>query len=236
MGAAEISRFLTFLAVDRKVAASTQNQALSALLFLYGAVLDIDVPWMDDHVRARRSHRLPVVLTRDEVRAVLERLTGATRLMAYLLYGAGLRLLECCRVRVQDVDFEASQIVVRAGKGDKDRVTMLPATVRHDLAGHIGGMREQHSRDLATGAGRVELPTAIARKYPNASRDWAWQWVFPATRTYVHRDRRATAPSPARIGRAARRERGRHRHGDHETGRRAHAPPLVPDPPAGGRS
>jgi len=188
MGAAEISRFLTFLAVDRKVAASTQNQALSALLFLYGAVLDIDVPWMDDLVRARRSHRLPVVLTRDEVRAVLERLIGATRLMAYLLYGAGLRLLECCRVRVQDVDFEASQIVVRAGKGDKDRVTMLPATVRHDLAGHIGGMREQHSRDLATGAGRVELPTAIARKYPNASRDWAWQWVFPATRTYVHRE------------------------------------------------
>ncbi len=188
MGAPEISRFLTSLVVDRKVAASTQNQALSALLFLYRAVLDIDVPWMDDLVRARRPERLPVVLTRDEVRAVLQRLTGPTRLMAYLLYGAGLRLLECCRLRVQDVDFEASQIVVRAGKGDKDRVTMLPAAVRDDLAGHVVRMREQHSRDPATGAGWVELPTAIARKYPNASREWAWQWVFPATRTYVDRE------------------------------------------------
>jgi integrase len=125
MGAPEISRFLTSLAVDRKVAPSTQNQALSALLFLYRAVLEVDVPWMDDLVRARRPERLPVVLTRDEVRAVLQLLTGPTRLMAYLLYGAGLRLLECCRLRVQDVDFGASQIVVRAGKGDKDRVTML---------------------------------------------------------------------------------------------------------------
>ena len=115
--APEISRFLTSLAVDRKVAASTQNQALSALLFLYRAVLEVDVPWMDDLVRARRPERLPVVLTRDEVRAVLQRLTGPTRLMAYLLYGAGLRLLECCRLRVQDVDFGARQIVVRAGKG-----------------------------------------------------------------------------------------------------------------------
>ena len=188
MSAPEISRFLTSLAVDHKVAASTQNQALSALLFLYRAVLDIDVPWMDDLVRARRPERLPVVLTRDEVRAVLQRLTGPTRLMAYLLYGAGVRLLECCRLRVQDVDFEASQIVVRAGKGDKDRVTMLPAAITDDLVRHIVRMREQHSRDLATGAGWVELPTAIARKYPNASREWSWQWVFPATRTYVDRE------------------------------------------------
>jgi len=173
MGASEISRFLTSLAVDRKVAASTQNQALSALLFMYRAVLDIDVPWMDDLVRARRPERLPVVLTRDEVRAVLQRLTGPTRLMAYLLYGAGLRLLECCRLRVQDVDFGARQIVVRAGKGDKDRVTVLPAAVTDHLAGHLTRTREQHSRDLVTGAGCVELPTAIARKYPNASRAWA---------------------------------------------------------------
>jgi integron integrase len=127
-------------------------------------------------------------LTRDEVRAVLQRLTGPTRLMAYLLYGAGLRLLECCRLRVQDVDFGTSQIVVRAGKGDKDRVTMLPAAVKDDLAGNIVRMREQHSRDLVMGAGWVELPTAIARKYPNASREWAWQGVFPATRTYVDRE------------------------------------------------
>jgi len=188
MGAPEISRFLTSLAVDRKVAASTQNQALSALLFLYRAVLEVDVPWMDDLVRARRPERLPVVLTRDEVRAVLQRLTGPTRLMAYLLYGAGLRLLECCRLRVQDVDFGARQIVVRAGKGDKDRVTMLPAAVRDDLAAHLVLMREQHSRDLAMAAGWVELPTAISRKYPNAPREWAWQWAFPATRTYVDRE------------------------------------------------
>ncbi len=188
MGAPEVSCFLTSLAVDRMVAASTQNQALSALLFLYRAVLDVDVPWMDDLVRARRPERLPVVLTRNEVRAVLQGLTGPTRLMAYLLYGAGLRLLECCRLRVQDLDFEASQIVVRAGKGDKDRVTMLPAIVRDDLASHVVRMREQHSRDLIAGAGCVELPTAIARKYSNASREWSWQWVFPATRTYVDRE------------------------------------------------
>ena len=188
MGVPEISCFLTSLAVDRKVAASTQNQALSALLFLYRAVLEVDVPWMDDLVRARRPERLPVVLIRDEVRAVLQRLTGPTRLMAYLLYGAGLRLLECCRLRVQDVDFGASQIVVRAGKGDKDRVTMLPASVRDDLASHLVLMREQHSRDLAMAAGWVELPTAISRKYPNAPREWAWQWAFPATRTYVDRE------------------------------------------------
>jgi integron integrase len=219
MGAPEISRFLTSLAVDRKVAASTQNQALSALLFLYRAVLDLDVPWMDDLVRARRPERLPVVLTRDEVRAVLQHLTGPTRLMAYLLYGAGLRLLECCRLRVQDADFAARQIVVRAGKGDKDRVTMLPAAIRDDLAEHIVRMREQHSRDLATGAGRVELPAAIARKYPNASREWAWQWVFPATRTYVDRETGE-----------------RRRHHLHESVVQRAAPPLLRDPPPGGRS
>ena len=127
LGASNVSSFLTSLAVDGKVAASTQNQALSALLFLYRNVLDVDLPWLDDVVRARRPERLPVVLTRDEVRAVLQRLDGSSRLMACLLYGAGLRVLECCRLRIQDVDFAANQIVVRGGKGDKDRVTMLPA-------------------------------------------------------------------------------------------------------------
>ena len=185
MGAPEITRYLTWLAVDGKVAASTQNQALSALLFLYRVVLELEVPWLDGLVRARRPERLPVVLTRDEVRAVLQRLTGPTRLMGYLLYGAGLRLLECCRLRTQDVDFEASQIIVRAGKGDKDRMTMLPLTIKADLADHLALMREQHRRDVADGAGCVELPSAIARKYPNAVREWTWQWVFPATRTYV---------------------------------------------------
>jgi integron integrase len=187
MGAPEITRFLTSLAVDGKVADSTQNQALNALLFLYREVLELDVPWFDGIVRAKRPQRLPVVLTRDEVRAVLEQIEAVPRLMAYLLYGAGLRLLECCRLRVQDVDFASNQLVVRGGKGDKDRVTMLPAAVKSDLARHLEVVREQHRRDLRQGAGWVELPTAIGRKYPNAGREWAWHWVFPATRTYVDR-------------------------------------------------
>ena len=148
MGAPEITRFLTSLAVGAEVAASTQNQALSALLFLYREVLALDLPWLDGVVRAKRPQRLPVVLTRDEVRAVLQRLDGMPRLMAYLLYGAGLRLLECCRLRVQDVDFATNQIVVRAGKGDKDRVTMLPAAVKADLTRHLEAVKQQHRRDL----------------------------------------------------------------------------------------
>jgi integron integrase len=150
-------------------------------------VLDVDLPWLDDVVRARRLERLPVVLTRDEVRAVLQRLGGSTRLMACLLYGAGLRMLECCRLRVHDLDFAANQIVVRGGKGDKDRVTMLPAVIKADLGRHLEAVRAQHQRDLAAGAGCVELPMALARKYPSADREWGWQWVFPATRIY--RDR-----------------------------------------------
>ena len=185
MAAPEITRFLTSLAVDGKVASSTQNQALSALLFLYRDVLQQDLPWLDGIVRARRPARLPVVLTRDEVRALLSRLDGPLLLMAYLMYGAGLRLLECCRLRAQDIDFGANQIVVRAGKGDQDRVTMLPARVKADLARHLDAMHAQHRRDVERGAGWVELPTALERKYPNAGRDWRWQWVFPATRTYV---------------------------------------------------
>ena len=190
MGAPEISRFLSWLAINRNVAASTQNQALSALLFLYGEVLDLDVPWLDDVVRAKRPQRLPVVLTRDEVQAVLQRLDGVPRLMAYLLYGAGLRVLECCRLRVQDVDFARNQIVVRSGKGDKDRMTMLPASVKAALARHLDRVRQQHLADLAFGAGWVELPTALSRKYPHAGREWAWQWVFPATRIYTERQTR----------------------------------------------
>ena len=155
MGAPEITRFLSFLAVDGKVAASTQNQALSALLFLYREVLELDVPWLDGLVRAKRPERLPVVLTREEVRAVIQRLEGVPRLMAYLLYGAGLRVLECCRLRVQDVDFATNQIVVRGGKGDKDRVTMLPVAVKRALARHLESVREQHQDDLKHGAGWV---------------------------------------------------------------------------------
>jgi integron integrase len=187
MGAAEVTNFLSSLAVNGRVAASTQNQALSALLFLYRDVLEVDLPWLDGVVRAKRPERLPVILTREEVVAILRRLDGVPRLMASLLYGAGLRLLECCRLRVQDIDFATNQIVVRGGKGDKDRVTMLPAVVKADLARHLEGVRVQHQRDLQNGAGWVELPTALARKYPNAGREWVWHWVFPATRPY--RDR-----------------------------------------------
>jgi integron integrase len=185
MAAPEVTRFLTSLAVSGKVASSTQNQALSALLFLYRDVLQHELPWLDGIVRARRPERLPVVLTPAEVSAMLQRLEGPPRLMAYLMYGGGLRLLECCRLRVQDIDLGANQIVVRAGKGDKDRVTMLPARVKPDLARHLEARQAQHQRDLRLGAGWVELPTALERKYPNAGRDWRWQWVFPATRTYV---------------------------------------------------
>src|SRR5438552_4947065 len=148
-------------------------------------LLGVELPWLDEVVRARRPERLPVVLTRDEVRAVLGRLDGPARLMACLLYGAGLRVLECCGLRVQDVDFAANQIVVRGGKGDKDRVTMLPAMTKAELAAHLEAARAQHVDDVAAGAGWVALPTALARKYPNAGREWAWQWVFPATRIYV---------------------------------------------------
>jgi integron integrase len=187
MGAPEITKFLSSLAVEGNVAASTQNQALSALLFLYRDVLDQDLPWLDDVVRAKRPARIPVVLTRDEVRTVLLQMHGVPRLMAMLLYGAGLRLLECAHLRVKDVDFARSQLVVRSGKGDKDRVTMLPAVVKAELTRHLEAVKQQHEMDLRHGAGWVELPSALARKYPNAGREWPWQWVFPATRIYVER-------------------------------------------------
>ena len=185
MGAAEVTAFLTALAVRDRVAASTQNQALNALLFLYREILGVELPWLDGLVRAKRPQHLPTVLTREEVRTVLEQLDRAPRLMALLLYGAGLRLLECCRLRIKDVDFATNQITIRDGKGSKDRVTMLPSAVKIDLARHVERARALHQRDLAAGAGWVELPWALGRKYPNAGREWAWQWVFPATRLYV---------------------------------------------------
>ena len=141
-------------------------------------------------MRAKRPQRLPVVLSHEEVRAALQPLEGVPRLMAHLLYGAGLRPLECCRLRVQDIDFTTNHIVVRTGRGDKDRVTMLPEVVMADLARHLEGVREQHGRDLQHGAGWVELSTALSRKYPNAGWEWVWQWVFPATRLYVDPDTR----------------------------------------------
>ena len=184
MGAPQVAQFLSSHAVEGKVAASTQNQALSALLFLYRHVLHQDLPWLEDVVRARQSKHLRVVLTREEVRAVIGRLDGIPRLMATLLYGSGLRVLECARLRVQDVDFAMKQIVVRDGKGAKDRVTVLPAVAKQSLIQHLHCVKRQHETDLALGAGWVELPWALARKYPNGGREWPWQWVFPATRLY----------------------------------------------------
>jgi integron integrase len=187
MGAPEVTAFLTALAVRDRVAASTQNQALNALLFLYRQILDVQLPWLDDIVRAKRPQHLPVVLTRDETQAVLEQLNGVPRLIALLLYGAGLRLLEACRLRIQDLDFAANQITIRDGKGHKDRLTMLPHAVKADLMRHLERVRTQHARALRHGAGWVELPWALGRKYPNAGREWGWQWAFPATRFYTDR-------------------------------------------------
>jgi len=186
MGEAEISRYLSHLAVSCKVSASTQNQALSALLFVYRQVLCREVEWVEGVVRAKRPLHLPVVLTREEVLALLNHLQGTEWMMASLLYGAGLRLLECCRLRVKDVDLVKREIVVRDGKGGKDRVTLLPEKVAEPLRAHLEMVRKQHEADLASGAGSVELPWAIERKYPRAPWEWGWQWVFPATRFYLH--------------------------------------------------
>jgi integron integrase len=188
LGGPEVTRFLTWLAEERKVSASTQTQALSALLFLYRHVLLVDLPWMTEVVRAPARVRLPVVLTREEVRAVVRRMQGPERLVVMLLYGSGLRLLEALRMRIKDVDFDQEQIVVRGGKGDKDRITMLPQSLKAELRRHISDVRVLHEKDLGRGAGRVDLPTALARKYPGGDRDWRWQWVFPASRLGVDPD------------------------------------------------
>jgi integron integrase len=185
MGQQEIAQFLSALAVEEHVSASTQNQALCALLFLYREVLARDIGWLDDVVRAKRPRRLPVVLTRQETKVLLGALQGVNWIMASLLYGAGLRLLECLRLGVKDIDFSTNQIVVREGKGNKDRVTMLPAIVSEPLAVQLERVRKMNHEDLKGGFGRVYLPDALKRKYPNAEREWGWQWVFPASRISV---------------------------------------------------
>jgi integron integrase len=186
MGAAEIQTFLEHLADPGQVAAATQNQALAAILFLYREVLRLDIGEVGDLVRAKRPHRLPVVLTPSEVAAVLEALQGTMRLIAALLYGSGLRLLEAASLRVKDVDLERLEIVVRDGKGRQDRVTTLPGALVDTLRHHLIATRKLHERDREEGAGWVETPDALLRKYPNAGREWPWQWVFPATRRYEH--------------------------------------------------
>lgn len=185
MGANEISRFLSHLARERNISASTQNQALSALLFLYREVLDKPIDWIDDVDRAKKSERLPVVFTREEARSVINHLRGEMWLMAGLLYGSGLRLMECIRLRVKDIDFAQSQIIVREGKGNKDRVTVLPESLSNPLERHLERVKAVHETDIKEGFGKVYLPFALARKYPNANREWCWQYVFPASKRSV---------------------------------------------------
>jgi integron integrase len=179
-----VARFLSWLATTRRVSASTQNHALAALVFLYRNVLGVSIEDIDA-ARAKALGRLPVGLTREEVRAVVQKLHGTPGLMEVLLYGAGLRVLECARPRVKDVDFQANQIVVRRGKGDRDRATLLPGAARLRLEAHLARVQRLHERDVRRGAGWVELPHALGRKYPQAGRELGWQWVFPATRTYL---------------------------------------------------
>ena len=185
MGAKEVEEFLSHLAVAGRVSASTQNQAKSALLFLYKEVLGAELTWLDQVASAKTTKRLPVVLTPSEVTSMLSRLDGSHALLARLLYGTGLRIMEGLRLRVKDIDFERGEILVRDGKGGKDRVTMLPASISRALQLHLERVREQHRQDLAEGYGEVYLPFALDRKYPNAGREWGWQYVFPSARLSV---------------------------------------------------
>jgi len=185
MGRAEVEAFLTYLAVEGKVAASTQNQAKAAVLFLYRQVLNQELPWLENVEQAKVSRRLPVVLTVNETRALLDRLKGVHKLQANLLYGTGMRLMEAMRLRVKDIDFERKEILIRDGKGAKDRVTMLPMTLASLLQRHLQTVKALHDDDLQAGYGNVYLPNALERKYPNASREWGWQYVFPATQVSV---------------------------------------------------
>ncbi|MBA3882160.1 MAG: integron integrase [Chthoniobacterales bacterium] len=188
MGADEVRAFLTYLAVEKNVAASTQNQALSALLFLYRVVLQQKLPWVDQFERVQRPPKVPVVFTREEARAVLSRLTGRARLMAHLLYGSGLRLMECMRLRIKDVDFGYLQITVRDGKGGRDRVTMIPVQLVDALHKQIEKAAQLHAEDESAGAGEVYLPHGLVRKAPGMARELGWQYLFPAARRSLWKD------------------------------------------------
>lgn len=185
LGADEVTAFLSHLAIQRNVAASTQNQALNAILFLYRDVLKCTLPWLENVQRARKPQRLPVVLTRDEMRAILAQMQGTAWLMAALIYGGGLRLLECLRLRVKDIDFQYRQLLIRDAKGQKDRVTLLPQNLLEPLRNHLVRVRTLHENDLREGYGCAHLPFALAKKYPSAEREWGWQYVFPSTRRSV---------------------------------------------------
>jgi integron integrase len=185
MAEEEVTEFLTYLARDRNVASSTQNQALSALLFLYKDVLKQEIGWLKNVERARRPAKFPVVLSRAELKRVFAHMHGVPKLMAGLLYGSGLRLMECVRLRVKDVDFELAQITVRDAKGGKDRVTMLPLNLAEPLRRHLVRVKAQHEHDIDDGFGSVHLPFALDRKFSNAAREWRWQYVFPSSRLSI---------------------------------------------------
>ena len=185
MGAEQVEAFLTYLAVERNVSASTQNQAKSALLYLYKEVLGVELPWLDNVTQAKVPKCLPVVLTQAEVQAVLSRMDGTMWLIASLLYGSGLRIMEALRLRVKDVDFAQREILVREGKGFKDRVTMLPLSLVEPLKSHLVKVQALHQDDLNAGDGEVFMPMALDRKYPSAGRDWAWQYCFPSVKLSV---------------------------------------------------
>lgn len=180
MGAREVTAFLSHLAVERGVSASTQNQARAALLFLYKRVLGVDLPWLDEIVQAKRTRRLPTVLSPQEVRSLLDGMEGTMGLVAELLYGTGMRVLEALRLRVKDLDFETRTITVREGKGGKDRVTMLPERLIGPLKAHLEQVKTLHARDLGEGFGEAALPDALALKYRGVGKQWGWQWVFPS--------------------------------------------------------
>jgi integron integrase len=217
MGAVEVRDFLSHLAVERHVSASTQNQAKSALLFLYREVLKVELPWLDEIVVAKSAKRLPVVLTQVEVRALLNAMSGTMGLVASLLYGTGMRLLEGLRLRVKDVEFSRREIIVREGKGNKDRVTVLPENLILPLKAHLEKVRALHERDLEAGYGAVYLPDALAVKYPNAARAWSWQYVFPSPvraldpRSGVERRHHVYETSVQRAVREAARAAGLHK-------------------------
>jgi len=233
MGADEIRDFLTYLAVDRNVAASTQNVAFNALLFLYKQVLGIDFPIIEGAMRAKRPSRLPTVFTAAEAKSIIAELEGTTRIIVSLLYGSGLRLTEALRLRVKDVDFETRQITVRDGKGFKDRITILPETAASDLRLHLKRVKSLHEEDLGHGFGSVQLPYALARKYPNADKKFAWTYVFPSAKMSPSREdaivrRHHTAEST--IQQAVKRAMARlgiHKHGNCHAFRHSFATHLL---------